>query len=68
MATRVDHGNQNMKISNNPVGLWFMGTNTSGKCKKKIRTCYFWYPALCGTSFFQSTQTIFLSGHDNGPS
>ena len=24
-----------MTISISPVGLWFMGTNTSGKCKKK---------------------------------
>ena len=28
---RVDNGNQTMKISNSPVGLWFMGTNSSGK-------------------------------------
>ena len=33
-----------MKISNSPVGLWFMGTNTSGKCNKKNRNCS--YPAL----------------------
>ena len=28
---RVNHENQNMKISNSPVGLWFMGTNIEKK-------------------------------------
>ena len=33
---RVDNGNQTMKISNSPVGLWFMGTNTTNTSGKGI--------------------------------